>query len=356
MKYIDNYILAILISLDFGNTINYNNIDDLPENIKVKEDRRLEKDFIGTLRTTVFNSLPKARYDELLKKPLYHIQDDDNLDNIPNASEINTPTLDEVLLCIKTSNNDFPITKAPDTTEIYMALKQYTEALQLDNISDNAVKYIKWQFKVKKFLKQLDKEQLLENYTFDNDYIKHLPVILYGYVKDLVVFNEYHVTLKQIPFDYECEDSCEPVTKNMTNSDNESDYIELSANADIKLLYEDLIKITNTKKKLLSQKEKIHGFTSKQWKLLKKVILDYENNDCNEISFKHIMDTMCRSKRHATNYRKIVQNHVSKINANFNKIFGYPIFARCSLTTDTYPLCEDFRNNFDTVLRTFELE
>lgn len=359
MKYIDNYIIAILIGLDVGNTINYNNICDLPEYTKVNEDRRLEKNFIGTLKATVFNALPQAKHEELLNKTRYHVDvvEEGSFDVGLSASEMNTPTLDDVLLYIKTSNNDFPIVKSPDSTEIFAGLKQYVEALTSDNIDGNTVKYIKWQSQVKNFLKMLDREQTLKNYTIDNSYIKHLPIILYGYVNNLIVFKDYNLVLKQIPFCYECEDSIEPMTKNVTNSDNESDFIDLYVNADITLLYENLTKPAVAKEKISSRnKENTHGFTTNQWKLVKKVILNYEKYDIDFIAFKEIREIMQRSKRHTTDNNKLVQNHISKINVKFREKFGYPLFDRCPLTDKSYHISDDTRENFDTVIKKLGLE
>lgn len=356
MKYIDNYILSILLGLELGKTINFNSIDDLPEQIRTNEDRRLEKNFIGKLKDTVLNALPQAEQDKLLSKTKYSI-DKDSINVGISASEMNLQTLDDVLKYIETSNNDFPIAKAPDTTEILTGLQQYVEAITKDCIEGNTVIYIRWQYRVKKFLKMLDKEQLLNNYTFDNGYIKYISVLLYGYVNNLISFNDYNIVLKQIPFCYECEGSIEPVPKNITNTDNESDYIDLYANADITKLYEDLTKSVNTNiRPTPSKKEDTHGFSKRQWKLVKKVVLAYENFNIDEISFDDIRSIMCRSKRHVTDKKKIAQNHISKINDTFNDLFGYQMFDRCYLTSDSYPLCDDFRNNFDTVIRKLGLE
>lgn len=121
MKYIDNYILSILLGLELGKTINFNSIDDLPEQIRTNEDRRLEKNFIGKLKDTVLNALPQAEQDKLLSKTKYSI-DKDSINVGISASEMNLQTLDDVLKYIETSNNNFPIAKAPDTTEILTGL------------------------------------------------------------------------------------------------------------------------------------------------------------------------------------------------------------------------------------------
>lgn len=329
MKYIDNYILAILIALERGHTINYKNLDDFPDDSIEATDRRLEKDFIGKLRVAVYNSLPLERQEELQTKMEY----------------------------INTNNNDFPIRKQPETTEILECLRQYVNALVDDNIEGNLVRYIKWQSQQKNFLKGLDKEQTLNNYTIHNDYIKYLPVLLFGYINNLITFNNYTITLKDIPWDYEEEDNLEPVTKPLTDSDNESNYIDLYANVDITKLCEELTKPNDTKENSSSRrKENTHGFSAKQWKLVKQVILNYENSNRDEISFTGIRKIMCRNNRYITNSNKIAQNHISKINSKFKNIFGYPMFDRCNLTSESYLLCDNVRNNFDTIMKTLGLE
>ena len=362
-KYIDNYILALLIGLDIGHKINYDDITDCPDEYRANIDRRLEKSFVGKLKYTVFKTLPDETQKKFIEKTQYTsktsetVVDENGFDIGLSASEMNIPKLGDVLSYLQTNNNDFPITKQPNATEIFTALKQYTEALVQDNIIGNKIKYIKWKARVKKFFKTLDTEQLLENYTIDNEYIEYLPILLYGYVNKLILFHDYRVVLKDIPFCYECEDNYEPAVKDIDNTDNEDDYIDLYASINIEKLSDDLKQYTETKKEPISLKKKdTLGFSAKQWILVKEVILNYENNDIDSISFTKIMHIMKRRKRQMTNKDKLVQNNISRVNAVFKRIFGYPLFDKCSLTSKSYSINDFVRNNCGYVIEKLGLE
>lgn len=362
MKYIDNYILALLLGLELGYTVRYNNTDDLPEYIKTTENRRLEKNFIQHLKTVVFDSLPLKEHNTLYNRTLYKVSkvDKDTLDIGLSASEMDIPTLDEVLTYITTNAGDFPIQKTPNTDELLKSLKQYVNALKHNDIEGNSVSFTKWDSRVKKFTKAIDKDQPLCNYIIDSNYLKHIPLLLYGYINNLVIFNDFTINLKQIPFCYECEDSTEPVPRPLVNSDSEADYVELLANVDITKLYEELTRANLTP----SKSNKHFGFSSNQWELVRSVILDYYNNDNGgSISHSDIRRIMSQGKSKSvlknkcnTNENKLAQNNVSKIETIFNSIFRYDLFDHTLKAGEFYYISDNVRNNIGYIMTTLGLD
>ena len=278
----------------------------------------LESDYLVTIKA--YENKPLLTF--LNVKGISKV-DEDTLDIGLSVSEMDIPTLDEVLTYITTNAGDFPIQKTPNTDELLKSLKQYVNALKHNDIEGNSVSFTKWDSRVKKFTKAIDKDQPLCNYIIDSNYLKHIPLLLYGYINNLVIFNDFTINLKQIPFCYECEDSTEPVPRPLVNSDSEADYVELLANVDITKLYEELTRANLTP----SKSNKHFGFSPNQWELVRNVILDYYNNDNGgSISHSEIRRIMTLStskaglkKKCSTDKKKLAQNNVAKIETIFLK-------------------------------------
>lgn len=318
MKYVDNYILAILLGLECGRTINYK--DDDFEN--VYPDRRLERDFVKMLQGLVNNSLV-------------------------------------------TNNGDFPLRfnieyeTVAVSNKITAFFNEYVEALSSDAITPDWVKTITWESRVGRFLRSIDKEQLLSDYSVDESYIQHMPVILYGYVKGLVKVKNFVSVLKQIPFTYEEEDSSEPAVKPITDKDNESQYVKVSAKMDLVKLVEDLKLIKKDKageKKL--PKLDVTGFGKKQLDFTIEVIRNWYFNDIAEYSYTKIREKLGKGdtfKTYVTDEDTLAQNNISRLNTEFKKNFGIKIMED-GIKQKQFGLTQEFIDNIEEIMLRFGIE
>ncbi len=318
MKYVDNYILAILLGLECGRVISYRD-EDFED---VHPDRRLERDFVKILQGLVNNSL-------------------------------------------MTNDGDFPLRfntgyeTAVVDNKITAFFKEYVEAISSDAITPDWVKTITWESRVGRFLRSIDKEQLLSDYSIDESYIQHMPVILYGYVKGLIEPKNFVSVLKQIPFTYEEEDSCEPAVKPITDEDDESQYVKVSAKMDLVKLVDDLklIKKDQSGEKV-PPKPDVIGFSKKQVDFTIEVIRNWYFNEIAEYSYVKIRKKLGKDgvfKDTITDEDTLAQNNVSKLNTEFKKNFGIKIMED-GIKPNQFGITQDFIDNIEEIMFRFGIE